>query len=84
MKTNHSQVEMYIRQAIATCSYDSSLSETKAHLQNALIKLESTIQKRERNNKNQKENAAAKTAQQKWWDMLKENAAKNFEIDIKD
>lgn len=84
MKTNHLQVEMYIRQAIATCSYDSALSETKAYLQNALIKLESAVQKRERNDKNQKENIAAKTAQQKWWEMLKENAAKNFEIDIKD
>jgi hypothetical protein len=87
MKNNHLKVEAFIKQAITACSYDAALVETRNYLQNALISLSKTANKRAKNQKTQKANEeaiqAAKTAQQQWWEMLMKNAAK-FKIDIKE
>lgn len=71
MKSNHEQVEMFIRQAIKACSYDNSLSATKSHLNIAL-----QLAIAEGNKRVKKENAkkVAKTKHQEWWDMIKKNA----------
>lgn len=87
MKNNHLKVEAFIKQAITSCSYDAALAETRNYLQNALISLSKTSEKRSKNLKNQKANQKAiedkKTTQQAWWEMLMKNAAK-FKIDIKE
>ena len=81
MKNNHLKVENLIRQAIVACSYDSALSETKSFLTHALNKVQATSNKRTRRANTQKENeAAAKTKQEEWWEMLKKNAAKNVDL----
>lgn len=87
MKNNHLRIEAFIKQAITSCSYDAALVETKNYLTNALISLSKTSEKRAKNQKTQKANEealqAAKTTQQKWWEMLMKNAAK-FKIDIEE
>jgi hypothetical protein len=84
MKNNHLKVEVYIKQAITACSYHSSLEETRNYLQNALISLSKTTEKRAKNKKNEN----IKTQQETWWEMLKKNAANNaannFNIDIEE
>ena len=79
-KTNHLQVEAFIRQAIQACSYDSAFSETKSYLLAALNAVDKVSKKRSRRVANAKANEAARTKQQEWWEMLKKNASENIDL----
>lgn len=80
MKKNHQQVEAFIRQALQACSYDSALSDVRYYLNTALQSLSKTSKKRERHAATQKAIEAGKKKYQEWWEMLKKNAANNFDI----
>ena len=82
MKNNHQQVENFIRQAIAACSYDSRLSETKTYLAAALNAVGVVTEKRNRHAASQKAFDEGKKKADEWWEMLKKNAANNFKINI--
>jgi len=79
MKVNHQQVEMLIAKAIAACSYDSSLSQTKFYLAAALQAVSEVSGKRSKNYVSQKQNEVSRLQKHKnWWDMIKKNALDNF------
>ena len=80
MKHNHEQVEAFIKQALQACDYDSAFSETKYYLNAALQALSKVSKKRGRYAATQKAIEAGKKKQQEWWDMLKKNAAENFDL----
>lgn len=81
MKKDHSKIEQLIRQAIMTCGEDSAFSDTKSYLVAALRTTAKVIEKRNRNVTNQNNEIKARETQKKWWDMIKTNAAKNFNLE---
>ena len=81
MKKNHEQVESLIRNAIAACGHDAVFSDTKRFLTSALQSSQKVSQKRNRASANDARNKADKTKYDQWWDMLKKNAAKNYDAE---
>ncbi len=87
MSNKNSQLELHILQAIAACGYDSALTETKTLLLSSLGLLEK-VNKRKARKLAEAAGPPKKTQHQQWWDMIKENAAKNAakqldELDLK-
>ncbi len=80
MKKNHEKVEVFIRNALSACGEDAVFGTTKMHLHAALKSLSEVSRKRDRNVATQKATEKATAAYKEWWDMIKKNAALNFNI----
>jgi hypothetical protein len=80
MKKNHQQVEIFIRQAIAACSYDNALTDTKSYLTRALQSIAEVGKKRTRRLASEKAFEEGKKKADAWWDMIKKNAANNINL----
>lgn len=76
---NNEFVQTYILQAIKYCT-DKNLSETKAYLKAALRSFEDVAKKQKRKNNDMQIEKQRKTQQDQWWEMIKQNAAKNIVI----
>ena len=80
MKSNHKEIGSLILQALQACSYDSAFSEVRTYLNASLQALSKVSKKRGRYAATQKAIEESKKKQTEWWNMLKKNAAENFNL----
>jgi hypothetical protein len=82
MKKNHESIIKFIQQALNNVSYDNALVETKKYLLLALQSVQKTAKKRINNETTRQfYEKQAKDKAKIWWEMIKKNAAENFNLD---